>query len=525
MQSPPGDPEFLVRQAEAYLRQHETSAAISLSQKLTAENPQFLGGWIALARALQQSGDFTGALAAARQAHTIDPRQPGTRLLLAESLLQSGNTSDGLAAVHQIERDAQNNHRLLQHLAQLYTHANRHVEAQRCYARAVALQPSDPQCLYNLATAEIALGRLEPAEKLLDQVIAIAPADYDAYYNRSTLRAQTKANNHVAEIERVLAAPLLNPMGVVQLNYALAKELEDIGENAASFEALRRGADARRRMLTYRVDDDVAAMAEIARVFTAQIFAAAPAGHPDPRPIFILGLPRSGTTLVDRILSSHSQIASLGETSDFAMALMRNAGAADKTSLIRRSATLDFAALGRSYSASSGAMDSASRRLIDKTPINFLYLGLIALSLPNAKIIHVRRNPMDVCYAMYKTLFRMAYPFSYDLSDLGRYYIAHDRLMAHWRDVLPGRFVEVDYEDLIKNQEAVSRRLLEFCGVEWENACLAFERNQSPSLTASAAQVRQPIHNRSVGLWRSYARELAPLEAVLNAGGVETDSA
>ena len=516
-------PESLYRQIEDLLRRREAGAAAALAERLTQQSPVDLVGWILLSRAKQQEGDLATALAAARQAVAIGADHPGARLLEAECLLQSGAVEQGLEALGELESGAQSDPRLLQHLAQLYTHCNRHVAAERCYARAAELMPRDPQYLYNLATARIALGRLDDAERLLNDVIAIAPHDYDAYYNRSTLRTQTAEDNHVAELERVMAAPLRNPMGTVQLNYALAKEMEDLGDRVRSFGHLKAGADVRRAMLSYRVEDDVAAMEEIALVFNADMFEKATPGHRDARPIFVLGLPRSGTTLVDRILSSHSTAASVGETSDFAQALMRHTGNGDTTTLIRRSASLNFVGLGKDYCSGISARDRDTPHLIDKTPINFLYIGLIALALPDAKIVHVRRSSMDVCYAMYKTLFRMAYPFSYDLRDLGVYYLAYERLMAHWRSILPGRFLDLDYEDLVANQEPASRRLVAHCGLDWEDACLAFERNSSPSLTASAAQVRQPIHNRSVGLWRHYARELAPLVEMLRAAGVAVD--
>ncbi len=174
-------------------------------------------------------------------------------------------------------------------------------------------------------------------------------------------------------------------------------------------------------------------------------------------------------------------MASLGETGDFAVSLVRLLGPGNKTELIRRSGSLDFMALGRAYCASATALDANAERLIDKTPINFLYLGLIAQALPKAHIVHIRRDAMDVCYAMYKTLFRMAYPFSYDLRDLGSYYLAYHGLMAHWRNVLPGRFLDIDYEDLVTNQEAATRRLVAHCGTSTGNRP-AFNSNATLAL-------------------------------------------
>ena len=487
-----------IHRIESLLHARKLDAAAAEARRLTGTQPDCIEAWILLGRARQQSGAFAEALKAARNAAALDARDPGAGLLLAETLVQTGRPDEGLAALRGVEDAASNDGRVLQHVGQLYTHLGRHVEAAAAYARAAALEPANPQYLYNLATARIALGELAEAERLLDQVIARAPGDYDAYYNRSTLRKQTQSSNHIVELERVLSSPLRHPAGAVPLNYALAKESEDLGESEKSFAALKRGADARRRMLSYRVEDDIATIEQIARAFDVSVFAGAAAGYEDVRPTFVLGLPRSGTTLVERILSSHSQIESLGERNDFAMALVRAAGGANKDDLIRKSVALDFTELGRAYCASAAAGQGAAARLIDKTPVNFLYIGLIALALPNARIVHVRRNAMDVCYAMYKTLFRMAYPFSYDLGDLGRYYLAYLHLMEHWRSVLPGRILDIDYEELVRKQEPVSRRLVAHCGLDWEEVCLSFERNTSPSLTASAAQARQPIYRSSV---------------------------
>lgn len=276
-------------------------------------------------------------------------------------------------------------------------------------------------------------------------------------------------------------------------------------------------------MLAYRVEDDVDTMRDIATHFSAAFMQRESAGFDDARPLFVVGLPRSGTTLVERILASHSRIGSRGESSDLAMALTRHAGpCATRAALLQRSTELDFRALGKDYVA--GIAGHAGDRVVDKTPANFLYLGLIAKALPHARIVCVRRHPVAVCHAMYKTLFRMAYPFSYDLHDLAHYWLGFDQLMAHWRTVLPAhQLLEVDYEQLVADPETTARRLIEHVGLAWEPDCLQFHANPQPSLTASAAQVRQPIYHSSVEAWRRYEKQLSPLIDALRDAGVHTD--
>lgn len=437
------------------------------------------------------------------------------------SLIRDGRIGEALSRLAIIEAEAGDDARLLQHLGEHYTHCGKPDAAAGCYRRAVDLAPNDPGCLYNLSAALIALGRIAEAEALLDRVITLDPHDADAWQNRSTLRRQTSEANHVAGLLEAVEMVRSGPAEVA-LSYALAKELEDLGDADHSFAWLKRGADRRRSLLSYRVEADVAAMAEIARVFDASTFARPDPGCPDSGPVFVMGLPRSGTTLVDRIISSHSDVESLGEINDFALALMRLAGATGgKGDLIRRSADLNPAALGRAYLDSVAGYGRSRPMFIDKTPVNFLYVGLIARALPNARIVHLRRHPLDSGYALYKTLFRMGCPYSYDLEDLAAYMLAHRRLMDHWRAVAPGRILDVDYEALVADQETASRRIIDHCGLDWQDACLTFHENTAPAATASAAQVRQPIHARSVGLWRRYSDQLEPLAAALRAGGVD----
>jgi len=210
----------------------------------------------------------------------------------------------------------------------------------------------------------------------------------------------------------------------------------------------------------------------------------------------------------------------------FALALMdavRRASGRDKVprrELVALSATLDFASLGRDYLERARAVAGAGR-FIDKMPLNYLYCGLIRRALPQATIIHMTRHPMAAGYAMYKTLFKDGYPFSYDLADIARYYIAYRRLMDHWRSTMPGGIYDLSYEALVADQAGETRKLLAYCGLEWEDACAEFHRNPSASTTASASQVRRPIYDSSVAQWRHYEAQLVPLRDALEAAGIE----
>ena len=392
------------------------------------------------------------------------------------------------------------------------------------FAEAVALtdRPGarDLGALACLAASLVALGDLARAEAVFDEMVAAFPPDGAATYNRATLRRWSAQTNHVDALRRVAAR--LPPEQEIPVRFALAKELEDLGQHAESFADLSRGAALRHARLSYRVEMDIEAMAEIVQAFDGDRLKAAPAPYIDrPGPIFVLGLPRSGTTLVDRILSSHSQVESLGETADLALALMETTPrAADRAGFIRAAAGADPALLGARLAERLAGYRRERPFLIDKTPLNYLYIGLIALALPEARIIHVRRDPMDVGYALFKTLFQTGCPYTYDLTDIGRYMGAQKRLMDHWGRALPGRITEVDYAALVDDLEVEARRLVSACGLAWEPACLDFHLNRAPSSTASAAQVRRPLYRDSIGLWRRYARELAPLEETLRHEGV-----
>lgn len=446
------------------------------------------------------------------------------------SLLNNGDTGAAVKLLSDLESRAAHDPDLLSRIAEFNILCNRHGHALRCHEKAMALQPDNPAYVYNVAASCIAMGEMERAEKLFNRVIHLKPDDYDAWQNRSTLRTQTPENNHIEQLKYVKQQMRAADKGEVPVCYALAKELEDLARYEEAFAYLQEGSFKRKQMMSYDVAGDEAVMQRIKSVFNHDLVHTKHGSLPEKRPIFILGLPRSGTTLVDRIICSHSQADSLGESNALAFAVVHASAdeqnpATGKLDLVTRSASMDFAELCRYYTRSTEGMapQTAQKtvRLVDKTPLNFLYIGLIHLAMPNAKIIHLRRHPVDSCYAMYKTLFRMGYPFTYSLEDVGRYYIAYHQLMDHWRKTIPGTFLDVDYEKLVHNQGAETRRILEYLELDWEDACLDFHKHEGAAATASAAQVRQPIYNSSVNRWQCYGQQLAPFVARLKEHGID----
>ncbi len=395
--------------------------------------------------------------------------------------------------------------------------------ASALYGRAIELQPKEPRYWYNLACSERGQGKLAEAEAACDRAIAADPAQYPSYLLRSELRVQSPAANHARELENILARHGGDYRAELFLGYALAKELDDLERFDEAFAWFARAARARRSRLQYDVAADEVKLGRIAAVYTRDLLTRGARGHREPeaanssRHLFIVGLPRSGTTLVERILTGLAGVRSNGETDHFSRALLAAArGAGD---VFERAAAADAKAVADGYVrlAEPGAPAS---HIVEKLPLNYLYVGAILQALPAARVVLVSRAPLDSCFAMYRTLFAAGYPFSYDLAELGRYYAAYARLVDHWRSVLGSRLHEVVYEDLVREPKRIGAAAARYCGIEWRDAAVEIEKNRSVSLTASAAQVRRPIYGSSSGRWRHYRRHLEPLLATLCARGI-----
>ncbi len=391
--------------------------------------------------------------------------------------------------------------------------------------KSIARDPGDAGAHHRLALICRAMGEVDETGRAAEAAIRLDPHDYEMIQLRSSLRTVTPERNHTAELEALLAGGCRDWQGTVKVAYALAKEKEDIGEYESAFHFLKTGASLKRDNTNYAVADDIRTFEVMEEIFTEQAMLDKTDGFETDEPIFILGMPRTGSTLVERIISRHSAIFAAGELNYLSAAMMeevRKRGTPDNhAELVRMSLEADMNAIGRRYLELTRPFTGHTPHFIDKLPLNFLYVGIIHLALPKARIIHVRRTPLDACHAIYKFLFNLAYPWSYDLGDIAAYYTGYRRLMDRWREALPGRIIEVTYEDVVRNLEPEARSLLTRLGLEWEPACLEFHENTAATMTGSATQVRQKLYSSSVGRWRDYEAQLQPLANALEAAGID----
>uniref|UniRef100_UPI003D0CD78C tetratricopeptide repeat-containing sulfotransferase family protein n=1 Tax=Novosphingobium sp. TaxID=1874826 RepID=UPI003D0CD78C len=399
--------------------------------------------------------------------------------------------------------------------------------ARAAYGRAIAGAPELALHHFNRAVIARYLGDPAAAAAGFEATVAREPFHAEAWLNLVQLVRQTPGATHVATIEALLARlpeSVQTARARYQLHYAAAKCHEDLGEGMASFVHLDAGARLMRASLTYDVRGDLGMIDLLRRKFPQGQTPAPVRGFRGIRPIFVLGLPRSGSTVVERILTSHSQVGTVGESSAFARALAdvaRSAGVdpSDAGALILASRRLDPAAIGRRYAELTAPWRGPEACFVDKLPDNWRLVALIARALPDARIVHTTRDPMGTCYALYKTLFNQTCPWSYDLDELVAYYGAYRGLMAHWRGVTGVHMIEIAHETLVERPEPVIRQLLADCGLEWQPACLGFHENRRPSTTQSAAQVRAPLNRDGVDQWRRFAHLLGSLRSRIEALG------
>lgn len=495
--------------------------AAEACDQLNQQYPEYEPGWYTASHLAMMINEPLIAVAAIDRALRLSPGKPEWLLQRVECLGAMGDYKAAVATAEQLINHRFDVAKLAAGFGHTLTSLGMYRDAQRQYSMAVDLEPDDGQHYYNLAAVERFLGHTDDALVAIDRCLMLNSDDADAHFLRAGLKTQTSENNNIEALEQAHGRASEEPRRRIRLCYALSKELEDIGNFERSFEYLAVGSALRRSGMKYTPQNDIDTIDKIRETYTAAMFDGHIEGHVNAEPIFVIGMPRTGTTLVERILGGHSVVYAAGELQTFSVELVKHCqrrsakSAARASDFVSRSAAIKFEALGEDYILGTRPSTGKTAHFIDKLPLNFLYAGLIHLALPKAKIILLERDSMDTCYAVYKTLFEGVYPYSYDLQELATYFIAYRQLIDHWQAVMPGVMHVVKYEELVTSPKAVVVNLLDYCGLSFEEACLKYYENEQASDTASAVQVRENFFQSSIGKWRNYEKQLAPVAKIL----------
>ena len=512
-----------LREAQLALNRREFKRAHELCLAILGADPKQAPALFLLAMIAAEHGNFGKALEVIDLALARDVTKPEYYAQRGRCLIALHRPREAFEAAQRALSLDPTGALTLDTIGVVLTHAGAHAEALEPFRRAVERDPAKAQYHYNRGAAEQFIGDFERAAESYRRTLAIDPKHHRAWSALAQVSKAPFTPEEVAEIERQLAAGPSED-AELQLNHALAKPAEDLGRYADAFRYLERGKRRKRASHARSFAAHEALFDAAAR--TAPL-AVEGHGFDSTEPIFIVGMPRTGTTLVERILSSHPAVFSAGELTNFALAVKRATGTPSNRVLdaetLAAAASVDARAVGAAYVDSTRPRTGHKPRFIDKMPLNFFYAALIHRALPNARIICLRRNALDACLSNYRQLFSTAfayYDYAFDLLDTGRYYVRFDALARLWRDTIPANYTEVRYEDVVDHTEREARRLIDFCGLDWDPRCLAFASNATPVATASSVQVRQPIYRTAVERWRHYEKELEPLRHLLNDAGV-----
>lgn len=531
--------ERLHRDAQTALRDGRLREAHEHCLAILQADRHHADAWFLCALIAGRNGQHAKAIQILDNALQLLPRNAEYRAERGKLLLSLRRPREALTAA----REALDLHPAdpptLNTLGTVLSHCGEHEPALDCFERAAAAMnarsgtstalPADfgAELQFNLATSLQFAGRFDEAVAAYEEAVRLRPDYFRAHAALAALPRNSSDDNHLERLKN-LRGEVRTSKDRLFLGHAIAREQENLGRYREALASLAWAKEGRARATGYAPEQDAALFAAIRRLFDASFFQSSPAGGCDSEePIFIVGMPRSGTTLVEQILGGHPGVFAAGELQNFPQQVKHLAGTSAQDILdvptLEAAARADLSRLGQAYLRSTRPRTGQTPHFIDKLPHNFLYLGLIRRALPAAKLICVRRDPMDTCLSNYRQLFATQfryYHYNYELLDCGRYYIEFDRLMHHWRETLPGGVYELQYEELVADPAAATARLLRWCGLPWDDACLAFASRKTSVATPSAAQVRQGIYDSAVGRWRLYGDALQPLYALLREAGL-----
>jgi len=484
LQLDPNYPEAICNMGGVHLVLEENEAAFSCFQRALALRPVYIEAQMGLAKTFQALDNLPAAESAALRALQIDTNNPKAHSLAGG----------------------------------IYTELARPDLAEKEYERALQLDPECDDALLGLGNLRMEMGQLSDSEELFLRALKFKPDNLGARLHITHVKkVKQDDGNFAALLEAEKQSADFSISKKMSLHFALGKCYDDTKDYDKAFPHYMAGCKIKRAKLAYDANLSASQFTRIMEIFSREnIDRLRGAGDHSDAPVFVLGMPRSGTTLTEQIIASHPDVYGAGELHNLFYIAENNGKTASGKSLfpdnLRALNKQTLTAWGSEYIASIKQRAPNAKRITDKMPANFLAVGLIHLMLPNAKIIHVNRNPVDTCLSCYTRLFHRKQEHTYDLSELGQYYVHYAKLMEHWRRVLPNdAFLDIQYEDTVADQEAQARKLIAYCGLEWNDACINFHKTERSIRTASVTQVRQPIYNTSVERWRHYEKFLGPL--------------
>jgi len=469
----------------------------------------------------RQVGDLQKAVSFGRRAVALNASDSQSLYNLGVALNDAGQTEEA-KKIYQRATEIDPNHGLAFNNWGSAVEAEGDKEtAKALYSKAVAINARHPEAQNNLGAILSEQGDLEGARAAFSAAIDANPSFVDPHFNISTLKTYRSGDPHAEMLESLAKQRFdLPEQSRSRLCFALGKSREDLGYYQRAFDAYAEGNRLARATIDFDEERLDRTLQSIESQFTKEFMASRSAdGHPDPTPVFIVGMPRSGTTLLEQILSSHPSVYGAGEL-HFLNDVIVQACSLKPNGFPQALSEFDaeeYMEMGGAYINQLRGFSSMATRITDKMPANFFHIGMIQLMMPNAKIIHSRRDPMDTCWSNFTRHFNSTMEFAYDLEELGRYHNRYQDLMEHWAQVLPAhKILHVDYESVVGDLEGQARRMIEFIDLDWDEACLAFHQNTRLVQTASIAQVRQPIYKSSLARWRAFEDQLEPLRKVLS---------
>jgi tetratricopeptide (TPR) repeat protein len=516
----------LHKQAQQALNQGKFQQAHQLIISILSQDKYFADGYFLLGIIASVHHNKTKAIELIKQAMVLAPEQVEYIAQLAKHYALANDHVNALHQAKIAEKLMPKSALTLDTLGVAYSQMGLHQQAVPLFKQAVAVNKNNGVFFFNLAASLKFTGDFSAARKAYEQTIMLMPTYCKAHAALTSLGEITTKNNHIERLTN-LYQQLTQADDLLYIGHALAREHEALDDYEAAYQYLSESKKAKLTEFNYQFSDDKHMFNAITELFTTPsikdpIQDFSNGGYDSNEPLFVVGMPRTGTTLVERILSKHSAVSSAGELQHFGLLLKELSKTTtnkviDKETIMA-AASINFSTLGKAYIDSTRAITGGSDKFVDKMPLNVLYAGFIVKALPKAKIICLDRGPLDTIVSNYRQLFAVNfsyYNYAYDLKTTAQFYHQFKQLTSLWLRLFPDNFYVVNYEKLVNNPEEEAKKIIEFCGLDWQEQCLDIDKNSAPVATASAVQVRQPINNKSVGNWQKYKEYLTEVTEYL----------